>query len=288
MNKIGFIGLGNMGFFMSKNLAENGFLVDGFDTSEKALQKMKQTKVDISKSFEEVCKNKNFIITMLPDGKAVKNVWSNAIKLVKNDTIIVDCSTIDINDAQNLHKICKNENIESIDAPVSGGTIGAQNGTLTFIVGGSEKIYEKVKPLFDVMGQKSILCGEGGSGQATKLCNNLLLAVTMSGLGESLKLANSFNLNLEKFFEVISTSTGSCWALNNYFPVKNIGPISPADNEFKPGFSSKLMLKDLKLAKKGAENNNLKLDLNDYVINKYENLIEKNKGEFDFSVIVKN
>ena len=110
----------------------------------------------------------------------------------------------------------------------------------------------------------------------------------MSGLGESLKLANSFNLNLEKFFEVISTSTGSCWALNNYFPVKNIGPISPADNEFKPGFSSKLMLKDLKLAKKGAENNNLKLDLNNYVISKYENLIEKNKGDFDFSVIVKN
>ena len=110
----------------------------------------------------------------------------------------------------------------------------------------------------------------------------------MSGLGESLKLANSFNLNLEKFFEVISTSTGSCWALNNYFPVKNIGPFSPADNDFKPGFSSKLMLKDLKLAKKGAENNNLNLDLNNYVINKYENLIEKNKGEFDFSIIVKN
>lgn len=288
MNKIGFIGLGNMGFFMSKNLAENGFLVDGFDLSENALQKMKQTKVDISKTFEEVCKNKNFIITMLPDGSAVKNVLSDAIKFVNNDTIIIDCSTIDINDAQDLHKICKNKNIESIDAPVSGGTIGAQNGTLTFIVGGNKKTYENVKPLFNIMGQKSILCGEGGSGQATKLCNNLLLAITMSGLGESLKLANSFNLNLEKFFEVISTSTGSCWALNNYFPVKNIGPFSPADNDFKPGFSSKLMLKDLKLAKKGAENNNLNLDLNNYVINKYENLIEKNKGEFDFSIIVKN
>ena len=246
MNKIGFIGLGNMGFFMSKNLAENGYLVDGFDLSENALQKMKQTNENISKSFEEVCKNKNFITTMLPDGSAVKSVWNDVIKFINNDTIIIDCSTIDINIAQDLHKICKNKNIESIDAPVSGGTIGAQNGTLTFIVGGSKKIYEKVKPLFDIMGQKSILCGEGGSGQATKLCNNLLLAVTMSGLGESLRLANSFNLNLEKFFEVISTSTGSCWALNNYFPVKNIGPISPADNEFKPGFASNLMLKDLK------------------------------------------
>ena len=161
MNKIGFIGLGNMGFFMSKNLAENGFLVDGFDLSEIAIQKMKQTKVDVSKTFEEVCKNKNFIITMLPDGNAVKSIWTDAIKFINNNTIIVDCSTIDINVAQDLHKICKNKNIESIDAPVSGGTIGAQNGTLTFIVGGSEKTYEKVKPLFDIMGQKSILCGEG-------------------------------------------------------------------------------------------------------------------------------
>jgi 3-hydroxyisobutyrate dehydrogenase len=288
MNKIGFIGLGNMGFFMSKNLAENGFLVDGFDLSENALEKMKQTNVNISKNLEEVCKNKNVIITMLPDGSSVKSVWNEAIKFINNDTIMLDCSTIDINVAQDLHKICKNKNIESIDAPVSGGTIGAENGTLTFIVGGSKKIYEKVTPLFDIMGQKSILCGEGGSGQATKLCNNLLLAITMSGLGEALKLANSFNLNLEKFFEVISTSTGSCWALNNYFPVKNIGPTSPADNEFKPGFSSKLMLKDLDLAKKGAEENNLKLDLNNYVINKYKKIIENNKGEYDFSVIVKD
>ena len=288
MNKIGFIGLGNMGYFMSKNLAENGLLVDGFDLSEIAIQKMKQTKVNVSKTFEEVCKNKNIIITMLPNGNAVKSVWNDAIKFINNDTIMLDCSTIDINVARDLHEICKAKNIETIDAPVSGGTIGAQNGTLTFIVGGRKNIYEKVKPLFDIMGQKSILCGEGGSGQATKLCNNLLLAVTMSGLGEALKLANSFNLNLENFFEVISTSTGSCWALNNYFPVKNIGPTSPADNEFKPGFSSKLMLKDLKLAKKGAEENNLNLDLNNYVINKYEKLVENNKGELDFSVIVKN
>ena len=288
MNKIGFIGLGNMGYFMSKNLAENGLLVDGFDLSEIAIQKMKQTKVNVSKTFEEVCKNKNIIITMLPNGNAVKSVWNDAIKFINNDTIMLDCSTIDINVARDLHEICKAKNIETIDAPVSGGTIGAQNGTLTFIVGGRKNIYEKVKPLFDIMGQKSILCGEGGSGQATKLCNNLLLAVTMSGLGEALKLANSFNLNLENFFEVISTSTGSCWALNNYFPVKNIGPTSPADNEFKPGFSSKLMLKDLKLAKKGAEENNLNLDLNNYVINKYEKLVENNKGELDFSVLVKN
>ena len=288
MNKIGFIGLGNMGFFMSRNLAANGFSVDGFDLSENALQKMKPTNVDISKNFEEVCKDKNVIITMLPNSNAVKSVWHDAIKFINVNTIMLDCSTIDVDVAKDLHNFCKRKNIESIDAPVSGGTIGADNGTLTFIAGGSKETYKKVRPLFDIMGQKSILCGEGGSGQAIKLCNNLILAVTMSGLGESLKLADSLNLDLEKFFEVISTSTGSCWALNNYFPVKNVGPVSPADNEFKPGFSSKLMLKDLKLAKKGAEENNLKLDLNNYVISKYEKLIENNKGELDFSVIVKS
>ena len=134
MNKIGFIGLGNMGFHMSKNLAENGFLVDGFDLSENALQKMKHTNVDTSKTFEEVCQNKDVIITMF-NGNSVKSVWHDAIKVINDDTIMLDCSTIDINVAQELHEICKTKNIESIDAPVSGGTIGAQNGTLTFIVG---------------------------------------------------------------------------------------------------------------------------------------------------------
>tara|TARA_B110000503_G_C6832454_1_gene283383 strand:- start:17 stop:571 length:555 start_codon:yes stop_codon:yes gene_type:complete len=177
-------------------------------------------------------------------------------------------------------------NINSLDAPVSGGTIGAENGSLTFMIGGKLEAFEKMLPLFKIMGSKAILCGDEGSGQATKICNNLLLAITMVGLGEVIELANANKLDMEKFYEVISTSTGSCWALNNYCPIEGIGPISPADNNFKPGFSSQLMLKDLSLAIDAAETDDLKLKLGEIVFQKYKNMIECNEGTSDFSNII--
>ena len=161
-----------------------------------------------------------------------------------------------------------------------------ENGTLTFMVGGDNETYKQIMPLFEVMGNKSILCGPAGSGQATKMCNNLLLAITMSGLGEAIKLANSQALDMEKFYQVLSTSTGSCWALNNYCPIKNIGPTSPADNNFKPGFSSELMLKDLSLALDAADHNNLNLYLGKKILGNYEKLVGNQKGHLDFSNII--
>jgi len=141
-------------------------------------------------------------------------------------------------------------------------------------------------PLFDIMGNKSILCGTAGSGQATKMCNNLVLAITMFGLGEAIKLANSQSLNMEKFYEVLSTSTASCWALNNYTPIKGVGAQSPADNHFKPGFSSQLMLKDLSLALSAANNANLNLDFGNKILEKYKEHVNDNKGHLDFSDII--
>ena len=286
MKNVGFIGLGNMGFFMSKNLACNDFEVEGYDINQDVFLKLKEFNIKQKNSIEEICERKDVIITMLPNGKVVNEVWSLLLKSLKPGTLLVDCSTIDIETTKVLHGMAKDREVLSLDAPVSGGTIGAEKGTLTFMVGGKEDAYNQMRPLFDVMGNKSILCGEAASGQATKMCNNLVLAITMFGLGEAIKLANSQSLNMEKFYEVLSTSTASCWALNNYTPIKGVGAQSPADNDFKPGFSSQLMLKDLSLALSAANNSNINLDFGNRILEKFKKHVNDKKGHLDFSDII--
>ena len=286
MKKIGFVGLGNMGFYMSKNLSINNYTVCGYDINQSVFQNLKEFNVNQVSSLSQISSENDVIITMLPNGLIVEEVWTEVLNNIRPKTLLVDCSTIDIQTSKKIYNLAKNKNILSLDAPVSGGTIGAQNGSLTFMVGGDKDAYQQMTPLFEVMGNKSILCGHAGSGQATKMCNNLLLAITMSGLGEAIKLANSQSLDMEKFFQVLSTSTGSCWALNNYSPIKGIGPKSPADNDFKPGFSTELMLKDLTLALSAAKDANLSLKLGDKVLYNYMKLVENNKGNLDFSNIV--
>lgn len=286
MKNIGFIGLGNMGFFMSKILASNNYNVDGYDINQDVFTKLKNVNIKQKMSIEEISYENDIIITMLPNGIIVKEVWALILNNIKPGSLLVDCSTIDIDTTKILHEMAKDKNVLSLDAPVSGGTIGAENGTLTFMVGGQEEAYNRMVPLFEVMGNKSILCGKAGSGQATKMCNNLVLAITMFGLGEAIKLANTQSLDMEKFYDVLSTSTASCWALNNYTPIKGVGPISPADNDFKPGFSSQLMFKDLSLALSAASNANLNLDFGNRILNKYKEHINLNKGHLDFSDII--
>ena len=286
MKTIGFIGLGNMGYFMSKNLSKAGYVVNGYDINQDVFNKLQEFGIRKKTSLDEISNQCETIITMLPNSIAVKEVWNSILNNIKAQALLVDCSTIDIETSKQIHKIAKNKEILSLDAPVSGGTIGAENGSLTFMVGGSNEAYKKMLPLFKIMGNKSILCGDVGSGQAIKMCNNLLLAITMSGLGEAIKLANCQSLDMSKFYEVLSTSTGSCWALNNYSPIKGIGPLSPADNNFKPGFSSELMLKDLTLALTAAEKANLKLNLGIKVRDNYKKSVENNEGSLDFSNII--
>ena len=286
MKKVGFIGLGNMGFFMSKILSLNEYIVSGYDVNQTVFEKLKKFKIKQVSSLSKIAYENDIILTMLPNGLIVEEVWTEVLNNIQSKKLIVDCSTIDIETSKKIHNLAKNKNILSLDAPVSGGTIGAENGSLTFMVGGDTEAYQQMVPLFEVMGNKSILCGKAGSGQATKMCNNLLLAITMSGLGEAINLANSQSLDMENFYQVLSTSTGSCWALNNYSPIKNIGPTSPADNNFKPGFSSQLMLKDLSLALNAAEKANLNLDIGNKVLNNYKNLVENKQGHLDFSNIV--
>ena len=281
--KIGFIGLGNMGMPMAKNLSQHGHEVVGYDIIERNSKRFV-----ISDQILDAVSNKDVIITMLPDGSSVLDVYSKILKNLKTDTILVDCSTIDVVNAKKVANFALESGFKALDAPVSGGIGGAENGTLTFMVGGDQSIYKDVINLFEIMGNKAILCGSFGAGQTAKICNNLLLASTMIALGESLNLGKNLGLEMEKLFEVLSTSSGSCWAVNNYFPLKNIGPTSPADNNYSGGFSTALMTKDLNLAVEAGKISNTELKYGNQTYNKFKDLMNKNLGNLDFSNVVNN
>lgn len=287
MKKIGFIGLGNMGAKMVANLLVAGYDVRGYDINEKLVEKLLPNGVKKASNLQEISEVSDIIITMLPNGDVVENVYENLIYNSKPGTLFTDCSTIDVDKAKDLHQKCKNKRHLSLDAPVSGGVGGAENGTLTFMVGGEENAYKIMLPLFEIMGKKSLLCGPLGSGQATKACNNMLLAISMIGVGEAFNLGNNLGLNPNKLFEILSTSTGSCWAINNYCPIKNVGPTSPADNNFEPGFSAELMLKDLTIALKAINSTNTYAPFGTKAQGNFQRMVNNNEGNLDFSAITK-
>jgi len=286
MKRIGFIGLGNMGSKMVKNLLQANYKVVGYDINEELVDELIPNGIQKASSLNEIRGDVDVIITMLPNGEIVKKVYEIIINKLKPDTLLTDCSTIDVETAKDLHKMCNDKNILSLDAPVSGGVGGAENGTLTFIVGGNEKAYNLMLPLFEVMGKKSVLCGSASSGQAAKACNNMLLATTMIGVGEAFNLGKNLGLDLKKLFDVISTSTGSCWAINTYCPIEGVGPNSPADNNFQPGFSANLMLKDLTIALNAIKDTNTSASFGTKSQENFNRMINDNKGELDFSAIV--
>ena len=286
MKKIGFIGLGNMGSKMVTNLLKTNYEVIGYDINEKFLDQLIPIGLKKISDLNEIPKDVDVIITMLPNGEIVEKVYESIINNLKPNTLLTDCSTIDVNTAKNLHKKCKDRNLLSLDAPVSGGVGGAENGTLTFMVGGNDMAYKSMLPLFEAMGNKSVLCGPASSGQAAKACNNMLLATTMIGVGEAFNLGSNLGLNPEKLFEILSTSTGSCWAINTYCPIEGIGPQSPADNDFQPGFSANLMLKDLTIALKAIEDTNTSAPFGTKSQENFKRMIDDNKGDLDFSSII--
>ena len=287
MKKIGFVGLGNMGAKMVINLLNANYDVIGYDINEEFVKQLLPKGLKKASDLNDISKDTDIIITMLPNGEIVEEVLDNIIDSLRPGTLITDCSTIDVDKAKILHKKCESRKLLSLDAPVSGGVGGAENGTLTFMVGGTDNAYEKMLPLFEVMGKKSLLCGSYGTGQATKACNNMLLATTMIGVGEAFNLGKKLGLNPQKLFEILSTSTGSCWAINNYCPIKGVGPESPADNNFKPGFSASLMLKDLTIAVKAIESNDISAPFGKRAQENFREMVEDNKGELDFSAITK-
>ena len=286
MKKIGFIGLGNMGKGMSINLSKENIEIIGYDINKNAYKDLKDNKILIADNLNNLVNESEIIISMLPDGKAVKKVWSEAITFSTPGKYFIDCSTIDVKTSKSVQMQAKEKGLFTLDAPVSGGVIGADQGTLTFMVGGSSKIYNEMKFLFEIMGKNSILCGDEGSGQSAKICNNMLLASTMIAVGESFNLGKKLGLDLNKLFDVISTSTGSCWAVNSYCPIKGIGPNSPADKDYEGGFATALMYKDLGLAVDAAAETKSNINYGIQTYEKYKQVTENNKGNLDFSNII--
>ena len=285
MKKIGFIGLGNMGSKMVINLLKANYEVVGYDINENFTNSLVPNGLRKALNLTEFSTEIDILITMLPNGEIVEKVYDKIINNFKKNTLFTDCSTIDVDKAKDLHAKCNKNGLLSLDAPVSGGVGGAEAGSLTFMVGGSNDAYKTMLPLFEIMGSKSVLCGPASSGQATKACNNMLLATTMIGVGETLSLGNNLGLDPNKLFEILSTSTGSCWAVNNYFPIEGIGPKSPADNNFQPGFSANLMLKDLTIALKAIADTKTSAPFGSKAQENFKKMVENNKGELDFSAI---
>lgn len=245
---IGFIGLGNMGAPMAANLATAGHSVRGFDVAGTTAEG-----VAVAANIGEAAEGADVVITMLPNGSILRQVAAQAIEHMRESALFVDCSTVDVESARNTSQAAENAGILAVDAPVSGGIGGAAAGTLTFMAGGSADAFSRALPLFDIMGQKAVHCGNAGSGQAAKICNNMILGATMIATCEAFSLADKLGLDRQKMFDVASTSSGYSWSMNAYCPAPGVGPTSPADNDYKPGFAAELMLKDLGLSQQAAE-----------------------------------
>ena len=280
--KIGFIGLGNMGAHMAQNLAKAGHTVLGFDT-----QVLKVEMVEIVPTARDCVETAEVVITMLPNGEILKSVANETIKYMKQGSVFLDCSTVDVASAKSVAEISKNHKIIPVDAPVSGGIGGAQEGTLTFMVGGPNEGFIKAKELFDIMGQKAVHCGGSGNGQSAKICNNMILGATMIATCEAFALADKLGLDRQAMFDVVSTSSGYSWSMNAYCPAPGIGPQTPSDNNYIPGFSSDLMLKDLTLSQMAAEDVNADTPMGDLAMKLYKTFVEEENGTGkDFSAML--
>ncbi len=287
MTGIGFIGLGNMGLPMATNLVKAGHGVTGFDTNARAMEAAAASGVVAAKSAGEAVDNADIVITMLPNGEIVRSVFDEIIPACQKDAVIVDSSTIDVTSAKTVHEMARAEGLLCLDAPVSGGVAGAQAGTLTFMIGGSVDALKKARPALEVMGGRLIHCGEGGSGQAIKICNQMLLAISMIGACEVFELAKQLGLSQQALFDVLSTSSGSCWAVTNYCPVPGIGPETPADHDYKPGFAASLMLKDLRLSQQAAESAGQPTPLGGHATQIYEAFVGSGNGGLDYSAVIR-
>ena len=288
--KIAFLGLGNMGKGMALNLLNANHEVHIYDVNAEAMSELEEYNFVTHNSIDDAVENVEVVITMLPEGKHVKDVYlgdKGVINNVKPNTILIDCSTIDINSLREVEKKAKIEGLIILDAPVSGGVVGADNGTLTFMVGASEDEFNLISPLLLNMGKKVVHAGDVGAGQAAKICNNMILGTTMVALSESFTMAKKLGLDLNTFFEISSKATGMSWAMLNHLPVAGIIETAAANNNYKPGFAASMMLKDLTLAQDTASSVNLETPLGSLTQKLYKQFTESGNGELDYTAIIK-
>ena len=280
--KIGFIGLGNMGGPMAANLAREGHEVAGFDLTAPMPEGVTR-----AETAPQAAKGADVVITMLPNGAILRAVADQVIPAMAPGAVLCDCSTVDVDSARAVAAQAVAAGLGALDAPVSGGVGGAAAGTLTFMAGGSAESFAKVAPLFAIMGQKAVHCGDAGAGQAAKICNNMILGVTMIATCEAFALADKLGLDRHKMFDVVSTSSGYSWTMNAYCPAPGVGPKSPADNGYKPGFAAELMLKDLNLSQQAAVSADADTPMGQLAADLYRRFVEDEDGRgMDFSAML--
>ncbi len=286
MAKIGFIGLGNMGGPMAGNLVKKGHSVIGFDLVADFLKRAEARGVKSAASAADAVKDADVVVTMLPAGRHVLEVFGQVLGAAKPGTLFIDSSTIDVASARTAHDLAKQAKMLSLDAPVSGGVGGAEAASLTFMAGGSAEAFDKARPVLEAMGRKIVHCGDAGAGQAAKICNNMILGISMIGVSEAFVLAEKLGLSHQALFDVASTSSGQCWSLTTYCPVPGPVPSSPANNDYKPGFASALMVKDLKLAQEAAAASGATTPLGAMAAQLYALHNAWGEGSADFSGII--
>jgi 3-hydroxyisobutyrate dehydrogenase len=287
MTTIAFIGLGNMGNPMAANLVKAGHTVHGFDLVPENLKVAKDNGVTVMASAPAATKDADVIITMLPAGKHVLSVYEDIAPKVKKGALLIDSSTIDVESARHAHAIAGKHGLLSVDAPVSGGTGGATAGTLTFMAGGAKDAFAKAEPILKPMAGRVVHCGDAGAGQAAKICNNMILGISMIGVGEAFVLAEKLGLSHQALFDVASTSSGQCWSLTSYCPVPGPVPNSPANRDYAPGFAAALMLKDLKLSQEAAQAAGAVTPLGAEATQLYALYNAQGNGGTDFSGIIR-
>jgi 3-hydroxyisobutyrate dehydrogenase len=288
MATIAFIGLGNMGGPMAANLVRAGQKVVAFDLVDALRHQARSDGAVIAESAASAVKGAETVVTMLPAGKHVLSVWNEVVPAMSKGALIIDCSTIDVESARQAHALAGRHGVLSVDAPVSGGTGGAKAATLTFMCGGEEGAFAAAKPVLEKMGKKIVHCGGAGAGQSAKICNNMILGISMIAVSEAFTLAEKLGLSHQALFDVASTSSGQCWSLTSYCPVPGPVPASPANNDYKPGFAAALMVKDLTLAQDAARAAGAVTPLGKHAQEIYKEFDAGGNGAVDFSGIIRH
>ncbi|GAB5510059.1 MAG: 3-hydroxyisobutyrate dehydrogenase [Hyphomicrobiales bacterium] len=280
---ITFIGLGNMGAPMATNLANAGHTVRGYDVSG-----AKAEGVTKATSLEEAMSGASTVITMLPDGPIMKSVIVLALSYAAPNTVFIDCSTVDVASARQAADEITSKGHAAIDAPVSGGTAGAAAGTLTFMAGGEKEAFARAEPFLDIMGARAFHCGASGAGQAAKICNNMILGISMIATCEAFALADGLELDRQALFDVVSASSGQSWSMTTYCPAPGIGPQTPADNNYMPGFAAELMLKDLSLSQQAAQESGVTTPMGEQARSLYDAFVQAGGTGRDFSAMLEH
>ncbi|WP_063011120.1 3-hydroxyisobutyrate dehydrogenase [Nocardia kruczakiae] len=285
VTKVAFLGLGHMGGPMAANLVRAGYQVLAYDPVPAAQEQARADGAEVFDTAAAAVTEAEIVITMLPNGRIVLDVYDAVLPSAKPGTLFIDCSTIDVADAKRAAEVAVAAGHRALDAPVSGGVGGATAGTLTFMVGGAAEDFATAQPVLDVMGGKVVHCGGAGVGQAAKICNNMMLGISMIGLSEAIVLGEKLGLTHDKFYDVVSTASGQCWSLTTYCPVPGPVPTSPANNEYRPGFATALMNKDLGLAANALRDNDVEGRFGLLAAEIYEQF-NRSAGDLDFSAIV--